>query len=190
MSIPHHQQNGTGRSFDTCGNPGYAMRLDVPGAWRKRMTGYLSKRQFAIRIRPIIASLADTNGRINVPYWTSNRHQHAAHEARNTKPRSVERHRKSKIGKPEEVAERLQVPEKAHTGILEKCYSPAEIAEAWGHSADTIRKMFENEPGVQIMGNKQSTRHKRRYRTMKIPESVARRVWNRLGSRPDPLKGK
>jgi hypothetical protein len=115
------------------------------------------------------------------------------------------RHRvKAQTASPEEVAQRLQVREKTKSDdqvkktitsagnpprVLEKCYSPDALADAWGYSADTIRKMFENEPGVQIMGNKQSTRHKRRYRTMKIPESVARRVWNRLASRREPLKG-
>jgi hypothetical protein len=64
-------------------------------------------------------------------------------------------------------------------GVLEKHYSPRELAVAWGLSVDTIRKVFEKEPGVLIVGTI-GTRSKRRYRTFRIPEHVAERVHNRL----------
>jgi hypothetical protein len=70
----------------------------------------------------------------------------------------------------------------------ERHYSPAELADAWGLSADMIRVLFEREPGVLIIGDEKGTRRKRRYRTIKIPQSVAVRVKNRLSSRPAPLK--
>jgi hypothetical protein len=49
----------------------------------------------------------------------------------------------------------------------------------WGYSTDTIRRTFENEPGVIGIG-KQLTIRKRRHITIRIPESVLRRVHHRL----------
>jgi hypothetical protein len=66
----------------------------------------------------------------------------------------------------------------------ERHYSPAELADAWGLSADTIRSLFEGEPDVLIYGETQGTNRRRRYRTIKIPASVAIRVKNRLSARP------
>lgn len=59
-------------------------------------------------------------------------------------------------------------------------YSPAEIADLWGLSVDTVRKIFENEPGVLVLGNAQPRRGKRSYTTLRIPEHVAQRVHRRL----------
>jgi hypothetical protein len=70
----------------------------------------------------------------------------------------------------------------------ERHYSPAELGEAWGLSADTIRLLFEQEPDVLIFGDAKGTRSKRRYRTIKIPESVVIRVKKRLGSRAARLR--
>jgi hypothetical protein len=58
-------------------------------------------------------------------------------------------------------------------------YTNAELAEIWKLSDDTIRKLFEDEPGVLIIGEKRSGR-KRRYVTLRIPEDVAERVHRRL----------
>ncbi len=66
----------------------------------------------------------------------------------------------------------------------ERHYSPKELADAWGLSPDTIRELFENEPDVMVIGDKRGTRRKRRYRTMKIPQSVAVRVHRRLSAKP------
>jgi hypothetical protein len=60
-----------------------------------------------------------------------------------------------------------------------KHYTPAEIAELWNLSADTVRKLFENEPGVLVLGNDKQ-RRQRRYRTLRIPEDVLERVHKRL----------
>jgi hypothetical protein len=46
-------------------------------------------------------------------------------------------------------------------------------------STDVIRDLFENEPGVVKIGERQSGR-RRRYVTLRIPESVAARVYRRL----------
>lgn len=62
--------------------------------------------------------------------------------------------------------------------ITERHFSPTELGKIWGLSADTIRTLFESEPGVMIVGN--GSKSKRRYRTFRIPERVAIRVHTRL----------
>jgi hypothetical protein len=60
-------------------------------------------------------------------------------------------------------------------------YTPTEIAEIWNLSTDTVRKLFENEPGVLVLGDdKHRHRRRRRYRTLRIPEDVLERVHKRL----------
>ena len=61
--------------------------------------------------------------------------------------------------------------------IDERHFSVAELAERWNLSPDTIRKLFENEPGVLVLGESLTRRGKRRYTTLRIPESVAARVY-------------
>jgi hypothetical protein len=60
----------------------------------------------------------------------------------------------------------------------ERHYSVAELAERWNLSKDSIRRMFENEPGVLSL---QAERRawKRVYKTLRIPQSVAERVYRR-----------
>jgi hypothetical protein len=64
--------------------------------------------------------------------------------------------------------------------FTERHYSPAEIAERWSLSPDAIRKLFEKEPGVLVIGSTVSGRGKRHYTTLRIPESVVERVHRRL----------
>lgn len=66
-------------------------------------------------------------------------------------------------------------PDKA----MEKHYSLEQIGELWALSTRTVRKMFENEPGIIVFGNMGSLK-KRRYLTLRIPESVLLRVHRRL----------
>jgi hypothetical protein len=61
---------------------------------------------------------------------------------------------------------------------LEKHFSPKELAQLWGFSSDTTRRLFQNEPGVLVLID--GRRGKRRYRTLRIPASVAERVHRRL----------
>lgn len=61
----------------------------------------------------------------------------------------------------------------------ERHYAVAEIAEMWNLSADKVRELFENEPGVLVIGER-SPRHKRRYVTLRIPQTVLERVHSRL----------
>lgn len=62
---------------------------------------------------------------------------------------------------------------------VEKHYSVAELAQLWQLSHKTIRRIFENEPGVIAWGVAES-RFKRRYRTLRIPATVVLRVHRQL----------
>jgi hypothetical protein len=66
-------------------------------------------------------------------------------------------------------------------GLVEKHFSPAELAEAWGLSCETVRKLFRGEPGVLKIG-KPEARFRRSYFTLRIPQSVAERVHRRLSA--------
>jgi len=61
-------------------------------------------------------------------------------------------------------------------------YSPDELAECWQLSVDSVRRLFENEPGVLVFENPERGSARRR-RTLRIPESVAERVYHRLSIR-------
>jgi Fic family protein len=61
----------------------------------------------------------------------------------------------------------------------EKHYSVNELAILWNLSKQTIRRLFQDEPDVVRIGEN-DVRHKRAYVTLRIPESVARRVHQRL----------
>jgi hypothetical protein len=61
----------------------------------------------------------------------------------------------------------------------EKHYSVVEVAKLWSLSQKTVRRMFECEPGVIHWGSEER-RHKRGYRTMRIPETVLQRVHRKL----------
>jgi hypothetical protein len=67
---------------------------------------------------------------------------------------------------------------------LERCFSPEQIAELWSLSVDSVRRIFEYEAGVLVI-ERPRIYGKRRYRTLRIPESVAQRVYHRMA-----LKGK
>ena len=70
-------------------------------------------------------------------------------------------------------------PAPASVCFLERHFSVTEIAERWSLSTDAVQKRFENEPGVLVLPGEGSP-HKRRYRTLRIPESVLKRVYRRL----------
>lgn len=63
--------------------------------------------------------------------------------------------------------------------FTERHYSVVEVAAMWNLSDDTVRKIFQNEPGVLILGG-QGSGHARRYTTPRIPESVLQRVHRRM----------
>ena len=77
----------------------------------------------------------------------------------------------------------MSVPSQIETSVhIERHYAVAEIAEIWNLSADKVRELFENEPGVLVIGER-SPRHKRRYVTLRIPQKVLERVHHRLSSK-------
>jgi hypothetical protein len=57
--------------------------------------------------------------------------------------------------------------------------SVREIAEIWGLSVDSIRHLFEDEPGVLRIARAE-TLHKRKYCSLRIPVSVAEKVHRKL----------
>ena len=69
---------------------------------------------------------------------------------------------------------------KAGIPASEPHYSPAQIADIWAVSTDTVRKLFEREPGVLVIGSDVPRRGKRSYKTLRIPQSVMERVHRRL----------
>jgi hypothetical protein len=60
-------------------------------------------------------------------------------------------------------------------------YSVKEIAGLLSLSQDSIRKLFQDEPGVLVLGD-HTSKHKRRYTTLRIPEPVLRRVLRRMSN--------
>jgi hypothetical protein len=57
-----------------------------------------------------------------------------------------------------------------------KVYTPRELAEAWQLSENSIRRLFQDESGVFVLGNS-NPRGRRGYTSLRIPEVVALRVW-------------
>jgi len=55
---------------------------------------------------------------------------------------------------------------------VERHYSVEEIAEMWGLSKDAVRRIFRDVPGVLVIGTNNPQRGKRRYATLRIPQSV------------------
>jgi hypothetical protein len=72
-----------------------------------------------------------------------------------------------------------EVPIGAAPDFASRHFSPAEVGEMWGLSADTVRRLFEKEAGVLLIGDV-SRRGKRRYVTLRIPASVLARVHRKL----------
>ena len=65
--------------------------------------------------------------------------------------------------------------------LVERHYAVAEIALMWNLSTDKVRDLFQDEPGVLVIGRRNP--RKRRYVTLRIPESVVERVHSRLSSK-------
>ena len=61
----------------------------------------------------------------------------------------------------------------------ERHYSVGEISKLWALSEKTVRRIFQHEPGDIQLGTDEKP-HKRRYRTVRIPESVLVRVHHKL----------
>lgn len=61
----------------------------------------------------------------------------------------------------------------------ERHYSVIEISKLWSLSQKTVRRIFENEPGVIVWGHPENGR-RRGYRTLRVPETVLQRVHRKL----------
>ena len=66
----------------------------------------------------------------------------------------------------------------AQETAFERHYSVDELASIWGVSDDFVRRLFLNEPGVVVFFKHRPG--KRTYRTVRIPEFVARWVHLRM----------
>jgi hypothetical protein len=60
----------------------------------------------------------------------------------------------------------------------EPLYTPGQLAKLWQLSEQSIRRLFQDEPGVFILGAS-NPRGRRGYTTLRIPAAVAQRVFNR-----------
>jgi hypothetical protein len=62
---------------------------------------------------------------------------------------------------------------------FEKHFSVKQVAEMWGFSPNTIRRLFQDEKGVIKHGSPEA-RFKRKRFVLSIPESVLLRVYDKL----------
>jgi hypothetical protein len=62
------------------------------------------------------------------------------------------------------------------TIALTRHYTPKELAELWAVDESTIRRLFQDAPGVLRIGKAGRRDGKRDYVSLRIPESVAIRV--------------
>jgi hypothetical protein len=63
--------------------------------------------------------------------------------------------------------------------LFEKHLTIAELADQWSLSEDAVRRLFEHEPGVVVITSPPK-KYRRSYRTFRIPETVAARVYRRM----------
>lgn len=60
---------------------------------------------------------------------------------------------------------------------FERHFTAAELGALWKLDESTIRRMFQDEPGILKIGKSNRRDGKRDYVTLRIPEAVARRVY-------------
>lgn len=63
--------------------------------------------------------------------------------------------------------------------MFEQHYSVTKLSKLWGFSDETIRRWFKDEPGVLRAGAEQPAAGARVSIEIRIPESVARRVYQK-----------
>jgi hypothetical protein len=66
----------------------------------------------------------------------------------------------------------------------ERHFSPDELGTLWGVAPQTIRNLFESEPGVLRIPSQRPGKKARKYVSIKIPESVAERVHKKYSAVP------
>lgn len=70
-------------------------------------------------------------------------------------------------------------PIAAEETAFERHFTPQELAKLWLLHVTTIRRLFEDEPGVLKYHGRVGRHGQREYVTLRIPESVARSVYAR-----------
>jgi hypothetical protein len=75
----------------------------------------------------------------------------------------------------EEMRERMQTPREVP---FDEHFTVLELAGIWKLSRQTVRRIVENEPGVVRLGEDRPG--VRRHQTLRVPASVARRIYLRL----------
>jgi hypothetical protein len=80
----------------------------------------------------------------------------------------------------------VALAEQESVAPAERHYAVIEVAEMWHLSPDKVRGIFEHEPGVLVLGDR-NPRHKRRYLTLRIPHAVLLRVHHRLAAKAERL---
>jgi hypothetical protein len=73
----------------------------------------------------------------------------------------------------------MQGEQNALNATHEECYTPDELAARKKVHRTTIVRLFIDEPGVIRIGHG-ATRNKRQHYTLRIPHSVAERVFRRM----------
>jgi hypothetical protein len=63
---------------------------------------------------------------------------------------------------------------------MEKLYTARDLADLWKFDESTIRRMFIDEPGVMVHGKENRRDGKRQYINLRIPVSVAERVYKSM----------
>ena len=72
---------------------------------------------------------------------------------------------------------RDRAPIRTEETAFEQHFTPQHLAELWVLHESTIRRLFLGEPGVLKYGNSSMRSGRREYVTLRIPESVAKRVY-------------
>jgi hypothetical protein len=62
---------------------------------------------------------------------------------------------------------------------IERHYTAGEVADLWHFNVETVRRIFEHEPGVMVL-QAPTMKRKRVYKTLRIPQTVLNRVHKRL----------
>lgn len=58
-----------------------------------------------------------------------------------------------------------------------KVYTPRELAGLWQLSENSIRRLFQDQPGCLVLGDPNPHGKKRGYCTLRVPAAVAERVF-------------
>jgi hypothetical protein len=103
------------------------------------------------------------------------------HDTKQPNPADVVRASQTFLNwKPSEPSRPLNGIEQSNL-MKEQHYAPADLAEMWGVSVQTIREFFKDEEGVLKLGS-DGTRNRRAYKTLRIPHSVAERVHTKFSA--------